>query len=226
MGPQTLHSPSPVLMNALATDIISTDYTFHAGGNDWMLCTVTVGQDQYALALYYAGLTAPLLWDDDITLEFSNGSLTVENNGQTYTMNYTSIYFKGNGDYVLMSSSAYIKEDSELIGFSIPTTDGGLIVSGTMDSLTGISVSDMTVGDATSAYEDTDYDDVFSLTGISVVYDTDQTAVCDNIIVPKSVSVVTTYEDATLDNLLTVIPLVMIVGIILVTVSFFLPSRK
>ena len=229
LSPLTPITPVPaILMNVTPADITGTDYTFHMGGKDWMLCTVSTGVDQYALALYYAGLTEPLLWDEDVTLTFSNGTLTVSNGGNSYTMTYESIYYKGNGNYVIMGDSAYIRTDTEIIAFSIPTTDSGVEVSGTYDSVSALSISDgsITLGDASVTVTDTDHDTIKTLSGVGYTYDTDQTGTCTSIIVPKKVSYTETVEDAVMDNLLSVIPIVMIVGLILGTIASFIYIGK
>ena len=219
-----LHPITPTLnlMSVTPSDIISTDYTFHAGGEDWMLCTVSTGVDQYALALYYAGLTEPLMWDEDVTLTFSNGTLTVTNNGQTYTMEYDSIFYKGNGKYVLMGESAYVKNDSQIIGFAMPTTDSAIEVTGTVSSVEALSIADGTIttvdsGSVESAISD--YENVFQVSKVSATYDTDQTVDCDSIIVPKNVTISTTVDDDTVKNILSIIPVFMIIGVLVAIVS-------
>ena len=208
-------------------DIVGTDYTFLAGGNDWLLCTVSVGADQYALALYYAGLTEPLLWDEDVTLLFSNGSVTFENNGQSYTMTYTSIFFRGDGgEYLLAEDSAYIEADTQIIGYSIPTTDSAIIVSGTLTTMDAELMSGaITLGDVTTTTSDTDYDGVSSLTDISVAYDTSETATCTNVIVPKSVVITETVEDHTIDDIMSIIPLFLVIAVLVMLVSGLLMKR-
>ena len=227
INPGIIIQPIVPLNNVTVSDIISTDYTFLAGGEDWLLCSVSIGVDAYGLALYYDGLAAPLVWDSDITLEFSNGSLTVTNNGQSYTMQYDSIYFLGKGDYVLMTSPAYVFDDTDVIGYAIPTTDSGIIVKGTIGSLTPLSIADGSITSlvsATAAYDGSDYDDVSILSGIEVAYDSD-TASCTSIIVPKKIVITTTVEDHTIDAILSAIPMIVIAALLLASVTIFISRR-
>ena len=228
LNPSVPFTPIPLSpMSITASAIVGTDYTFQAGGNDWMLATVSTGQDQYAIALYYAGLTEPLVWDDDVTFSFSNGTMTVVNGGQTYTMDYTSIYYKGNGDYILTNESAYVKSDTQIIGYAIPTTDSGIEVTGTIGDLEALAIADgsITIGDAAVTTADTDYENVYTMSGLSATYDTDQTASCTSVIVPKKVIVTETVENETMDAMLSVIPLVMIVGLVMGVVGGFIYKR-
>ena len=227
INPGIIINPIIPLSTVTAADITSTDYTFLAGGEDWLLCSVSIGVDAYGLALYYDGLAAPLVWDSDLTLEFSNGSLTVTNNGQSYTMQYDSIYFLGKGDYVLMTSPAYVFDDTDVIGYAIPTTDSGIIVKGTIGSLTPLSIADGSITSlvsATAAYDGSDYDDVSILSGIEVAYDSD-TASCTSIIVPKKIVITTTVEDHTIDAILSAIPMIVIAALLLASVTIFISRR-
>ena len=224
-NPTNVHSPYLSSINIYE----STGYRFYAGGNDWMLCTVSIGQDESALALYYAGLVSPLLWTDDIELRFSNGSMTVENNGVLYTMNYTTIYFIGDhGDYVLMTDSGYILEDTPLLGYSIPTSDSGIEVRGTSDGVMALSIASgsITVGDAEIIIENTDYDGVLSLSGLSATYNSDDVAICNTIIIPKNVSTTISVENQTLTPLLWVIPILVLVGIMVFMIRFFMNRNE
>lgn len=206
--------------------MIGTDYTWHAGGEDWMLCTVSTGQDQYALALFYAGATEPLLWDEDVTLTFSNGTLSGTNNGTPFTMTYTSIFYKGNGDYLLMTGDAYVMDDTNILGYAIPSAGNGLMVKGTVSSLTAENIGgDITVGDAAVVSASTDYDGVSTISEVSAAYNTDQTAICSSVIVPKKVTVTETVEDGTMKAILSVIPLVLIVGLVLAIAGTVLYKR-
>ena len=229
INPNLPFNPVPITpMSVTPADIVSTDYTFLAGGSDWLLCTVSVGVDQYALALYYAGLDEPLLWDQDVTMVFSNGSMTVENNGQSYTLEYTSIFFKGNGDYVLMSESAYVWDDTEIIGYSIPTTTIGIEVIGDISSLEGISIADDTVtfGDASVTVGNTDYDHVKTISELGITYNTDQSAACTSVIVPKSVVITNVVENDAINSILSVMPVLIIVALIGVVAAVVLVRSR
>ena len=229
INPNLPFNPVPITpMSVTPADIVSTDYTFLAGGSDWLLCTVSVGVDQYALALYYAGLDEPLLWDQDVTMVFSNGSMIVENNGQSYTLEYTSIFFKGNGDYVLMSESAYVWDDTEIIGYSIPTTTIGIEVIGDISSLEGISIADDTVtfGDASVTVGNTDYDHVKTISELGITYNTDQSAACTSVIVPKSVVITNVVENDAINSILSVMPVLIIVALIGVVAAVVLVRSR
>ena len=232
LNPNLPFTPVPLVLNSISpSDITGTDYTFHAGGNDWMLATVSVGQDQYALALYYVGLTAPLLWDEDVTMTFSNGSLTVENGGNTYTMDYTTIFYKDSkGTYVLNDGTGgYVKNDTTIIGYSIPVSGSGIEVTGTPSSLTAMSIADGSItvsGTGAIVTADTDYDDVKSFSEISATYDTDGKAICTSVILPKTVTVITPSDNNTLDDLLSVIPLFLILGTLVMFVTAMFVMRR
>ena len=229
INPNLPFNPVPITpMSVTPADIVSTDYTFLAGGSDWLLCTVSVGVDQYALALYYAGLDEPLLWDQDVTMVFSNGSMTVENNGQSYTLEYTSIFFKGNGDYVLMSDSAYVWDDTEILGYSIPTTTIGIEVIGDISSLEGVSIADDTVtfGDVSVTVGDTDYDHVKTISELGIIYNTDQSAACTSVIVPKSVVITNVVENDAVNSILSVMPVLIIVALIGVVAAVVLVRSR
>ena len=220
-------SPVPIAPMSLSQiNIVGTDYTFHAGGEDWMLCTVSTGVDQYALALFYAGASEPILWDEDVTLTFSNGTMTAENNGSTVTFTYTSIYYKGNGDYVLMSESAYVMDDTNIIAFALPVAGNGIEVKGTIGSLTAANIGgDITVGDATATTSTTDHDGVSSLTQVSAAYDTDSTAVCTSIIVPNKVTVTETIENDVISTIMSIVPVFMLLAVLLM-VGIVIVMRK
>ena len=224
--PHLNFGPMIMPLSINASSMTGTDYTWLAGGEDWMLCTVSVGQNQYALALFYAGATDPLLWDEDVALTFSNGTLSGTNNGTPFTMTYTSIFYKGNGDYLLMTGDAYVMDDTNILGYAIPSAGNGLMVKGTITSLTAENIGgDITVGDAAVVSASTDYDSASMISEVSAAYNTDQTAVCSSVIVPKKVTVTETVEDGTMKAILSVIPLVLIVGLVLAIVGTFLYKR-
>ena len=220
-------NPAPMLLlnNVSSENIVGTDYTFHAGGTGWLLCTVSVGQDQYALALFSSDLQSPLLWDEDTALMFSNGTMTAENGGSTYTMTYTDIYFEGNGEYVLTTGTANVLSDTQLIGFSIPSPGDAVQVTGVLNNMTAAMLGgSSTVGTVTATAEDTDYDEVKNITAISVAYNSDS-AVCSSLIAPKKVTVTETVENETMKAILSIVPLVMIVGLMLAVVGTVLYKR-
>ena len=220
-------NPAPtLLLNSVSpANIVGTDYTFHAGGTGWLLCTVSVGQDQYALALFSSDLQSPLLWDEDTALMFSNGTMTAENGGSTYTMTYTDIYFEGNGEYVLTTGAANVLSDTQIIGFSIPSPGDAVQVTGVLGNLTAAMLGgSSTVGTVTATAEDTDYDEVKNITAISVAYNSDS-AVCSSLIAPKKVTVTETVENTTMKAILSIVPLVMIVGLMLAIIGTVLYKR-
>ena len=204
------------LMSVTPSDIIGTEYTFHAGGEDWMLCTVSTGVEQYALALFYSGASDPIIWDEDVTLTFSNGTMTAENNGSTVTMTYTSIYYKGNGDYLLMSESAYVKADTNIIGYALPSAGNGLMVLGTINDNTAKNIGgEIVVGDSSITSALTDYEDVFQVSQVSAAYDTDSTAVCTSVIVPNKVTITEVVSNDIIGDLLSIIPVLLLLAVII-----------
>ena len=221
-------SPAPMLLlNSVSpASIVGTDYTFHAGGTGWLLCTVSVGQDQYALALFSSSLQSPLLWDEDAALLFSNGTMTCENDGVTYTMTYTDIYFEGNGGYVLTTGAANVKDDTNIIAFSVPSPGEAVQVTGTLDDLTAAVLSgSSSAGAVTATSEDTDYEEIKNVTEISAEYGS-SSAVCSSIIVPNKVTTIIEVDDEVMGTLLSIVPMVTIVGLILAVLGTFMFKRQ
>ena len=227
LNPNLPFNPSIILGVVTASDIIGTDYTWLAGGLDWMLCTVTIGEGQYGIALYYAGLTEPLIWDDDVTFEFSNGTMSVVNNGTTYTMDYTSIYYRGNGQYVLTQGSAYVLESTSLIGYAIPTVDSAIevyYISGTADAIT-IADGSIVLGEGYVVSQETDYEEISEITEIGATFDTDSTAICDSLIAPKKVTITHTVEDNTLKDLMNIVPILLVISVFMFVAGFIVYRR-
>lgn len=220
---------NPVPMQFIDYTAITGFDTWQMGGEDWMLATVTVGVDQYALALYYAGLTEPLVWDEDVRMVFDTGTMTVENGGNTYTMTYKSLYFRGNGDYVLNTTGGYLKGDSQFLAYMTPTEDSGALVKGTLSDNTTVGIADgsITLGDAViTSSESGEYPGLFNMSSVSVQYDTDQTASASAIIMPKSVTVTVQQPDDMYGVLLDAVIIFVMVAILLAIVGMFVYTRS
>ena len=203
--------------------------TWQMGGEDWMLATVTVGVDQYALALYYAGLTEPLVWDEDVHMVFDNGTLTVTNNGTSYTMDYSSIYYRGDGDYVLMATSATVLDSGNILAYGVPSEDSGALAKGSIGALEAVSIADgsVTLDGAAATYSDIEgFDEAKTLTAVVFGYDTDQTTDAVAVIVPASVSVTHTTENKMLTTIMDVIPIILLVGTLMVAISAVVMSKR
>ena len=205
-----------------SVDVFESDYTWLAGGLDWMLCAV---QDR--IILYYAGLTQPLIWDEDVTFYFDEGSVSIDNNGTTYTMNYTSIYYRGNGQYVLTDGSAYVNESTSLIGYSIPTSDSAVEVSYTSDSINAIKIADgsIVLGDGYVQSEDTEHEGLSIITELGVTYDSNSTSVCDSVIAPKNVTITGSVVNNTLKDIVSIVPVLLIAGLILTVSGLYVYRR-
>ena len=204
--------------------------TWQMGGEDWMLATVTVGVDQYALALYYAGLTEPLVWDEDVHMVFDNGTLTVENGGNTYTMTYSSIYYRSSGgSYRLLNGSATVLDDTPILAYGVPTDDSGALAKGTVGNLTAVSIADgqITLDGATATYSDVEgFDTAKTLTGVSFQYDDNGTSPAIAVIVPSSVSVTHLTENKMLTTILDAVPIILIIGTLMVLASALFMSKR
>lgn len=212
---RALPMASPIMRSIQSPQISDTTYTYLAGGSDWMLCSMVTDQNENALVLYSEDLTEPLVWTDDLViLTFSNGVMAVEKDGTDYEISYTSIFFKGNGKYILLNDTAYVTESTLILGYAM-TDDGMIGASGTMNSMTPFTMSGITLGDATAITEESEYEDVYLLSGVDIGYGSDSTASCTSIILPKSVNAVVTVEDTTLPPLLWVIPVLILAGIVL-----------
>ena len=226
-----LHPFIPIPIQPMSIDYtaITGFSTWQLGGEDWMLATVTVGVDQYALALYYAGLTEPLVWDEDVHMVFNSGTLTVENGGNTYTMTYKSLYFRGNGNYILNTTGGYLKGDSQFLAYAVPTTDSGVLVTGTLSENDMVSIADgtITLDDVTiTSSESGEYPGLFSMSAIAVQYDTDQTASASAIIMPKSVTVTVQQPDDMYGVLLDAVIIFVMVAVLMAVVGMFVYTRS
>lgn len=213
---------SPIVRSIQSPQISDTTYTYLAGGSDWMLCSMVTDQNENALVLYSEDLTEPLVWTDDLViLTFSNGVMAVEKDGTDYEISYTSIFFKGNGKYILLNDTAYVTESTPILGYAM-TDDGMIGASGTMNSMTPFTMSGITLGDATAITEESEYEDVYLLSGVDIGYGSDSTASCTSIILPKSVNATETVENTPLMSLLWVIPIVVLAGIMIFVVRAFI----
>lgn len=213
--PRALPLASPIVRSIQTPQISDTSYTYLAGGSNWMLCSMVTDQNENALVLYSEDLAEPLVWTDDLViLTFSNGVMAVEKDGTDYEISYTSIFFKGNGKYVLLNDTAYVTENTPILGYAM-TDDGMIGASGTMNSMTPFTMSGVTLGDATAITEESEYEDVYLLSGVDIGYGSDSTTSCTSIILPKSVNAIVTVEDTTLPPLLWVIPVLILAGIVL-----------
>ena len=230
LNPLTPHiNPlNPVPMQFIDYTAITGFDTWQMGGEDWMLATVTVGVDQYALALYYAGLTEPLVWDEDVHMVFDNGTLTVTNNGTSYTMDYTSIYYRGQGDYVL-ASNGYLRADSQFLAYATPTADSGALVKGTMTDNDLVSIADgsITLDDVVITSSEVEgYPGLSTMSAVTVQYDTDQTSTATSVILPKNVTVTISEDDEMYSTILDAIIIFVIVAILMGVIGLFAYTRS
>lgn len=213
--PRSLSMTSPIMRSIQSPQISDTTYTYLAGGSDWMLCSMVTDQNENALVLYSEDLAEPLVWTDDLViLTFSNGVMAIEKDGTDYEISYTSIFFKGDGKYILLNDTAYITESTPILGYAM-TDDGMIGASGTVNSMTPFAMSGITLGDATAITEESEYEGAYLLSGVDIGYGSDSTASCTSIILPKNVNAIVTVEDTTLPPLLWVIPVLILAGIVL-----------
>lgn len=225
-APRSIPLASPIMRSIQSPQISDTTYTYLAGGSDWMLCSMVTDQNENALVLYSEDLAEPLVWTDDLViLTFSNGVMAVEKDGTDYEISYTSIFFKGNGKYVLLNDTAYVTESTPILGYAM-TDDGMIGASGTMNSMTPFTMSGITLGDATAITEDSEYEGAYLLSGVDIGYGSDSTASCTCIILPKSVNATETVENTPLMSLLWVIPIVVLAGIMIFVVRAFIGRYK
>lgn len=213
--PRSVPLASPIMRSAQSPQISDTTYTYLAGGSDWMLCSMVTDQNENALVLYSEDLAEPLVWTDDLViLTFSNGVMAVEKDGTDYEISYTSIFFKGDGKYILLNDTAYVTESTPILGYAM-TDDGMIGASGTMNSMAPFTMSGITLGDATAITEESEYEGAYLLSGVDIGYGSDSIASCTSIILPKSVNAIVTVEDTTLLPLLWVVPVLILAGIVL-----------
>lgn len=159
-----------------------------------MITPIEVDTDTYNLALYYIGLTEPMLWDEQVTITFSNGTCTFTNSGQEYTFTYDTIYYKtDDGDYVYADADgAYVLSDTPILAWKRPGQDGLIEVKGTDDdgyeSVDIIEGAVSSVGDPVVGLEETEYEGLYTLSSVKVNVDgTD--LVFNKVIVPKSIRI-------------------------------------
>jgi len=226
MSTRSIPLASPIVRSIQSPQISDTTYTYLVGGSDWMLCSMVTDQNENALVLYSEDLTEPLVWTDDLViLTFSNGVMAVEKDGTDYEISYTSIFFKGDGKYILLNDTAYVTESTPILGYAM-TDDGIIGASGTMNSMTPFTMSGITLGDATAITEESEYDGAYLLSGVDIGYGSDSTASCTSIILPKSVNATETVENTSLMSLLWVIPIVVLAGIMIFVVRAFIGRYK
>lgn len=199
-----------------------------------MICTVSLGADS-GLALYYAGLSEPMVFDESMTFTFDNGTCTFTYNSTPYSFTYDSIYYAqsdspatSTADYVIMSNSAYIKSDTEILAWFTPSNDSGALADGDTTGMTVTSISDgsVTLGDATLTYSNSDHENVYVLSDVSLAYDTDQTAEPIAVIVTSGTTVITVVEDKTLQTIVELIPLVLVAAIVIGCVTLMVTKRE
>ena len=222
LGP--LFSP----LSATPNDITSVN-DWKMGGEEWMICTVTLGADS-GLALYYAGLTEPMVFDESMTFTFNNGTCTFTYNSTPYSFTYESIYYAqsdspatSTADYVIMSDSAYIKSDTKILAWFTPSDDSGALADGDTTGMAVTSISDgtVTLGDATLTYSDSDHENVYVLSNVSLTYDTDQSATPIAVIVTSSVTVSETVPDETMQTVISLIPVVLLITLVIGLVALY-----
>ncbi len=206
---------------------VTTVNDWMLGGEQWMIVTVSL-TDGDGIALYYAGLTEPLVFDSSTTFDFDNGTCTFSHNGTGYTFNYTSIYYQGSGNYVLLDEQAYVKvtgtDKSTKLSY-YETGDSGAMVDtdGSVTVLADGSVVEWS--NPTLQGENSQYDGVFILTSTQINADGD--TVDDlAVIVPKSVTVTVPTEDAPINMIMDVIPVLMIVATLVFVLSAIFITRR
>ena len=202
-----------ISVSPLAVSVESPSFVM--GGENWMICITGSG-----IALYNAGLTEPMEWTTKVTFSFNNGTMTIDN----YTMPYTSIYYKTVYDkhasesaakFVVSEGTTYIKADTPILSYFTPTTDSGALVKGTMIATDVTSIADgtVTLGAATVGTEEY-RGDIFTVTGISLAYDGDQTATPLAVIVADSVSYFDIVPDTTLQSVISLVPVLLLLALV------------
>ena len=203
---------------------ISKDgYTFLVGGNDWV---ITLEGSDYVL--YYSGLSDKDVLSGVMSLIFSNGTMTVDGELSS-TFTYTTLFYEGNGNYVMMEDPVYAATDTKILGFAFPTGDSGIAVSGTYSSPSAASIADgsITVGSGSVTTEATEYEGAVKVSAVSATYDTDQTADCSFVIVPNKVMITeTTAGNPAIESLLSAIPLIVIASLIVAMAAIMIYRRE
>lgn len=234
----SLQSPlqSPLQLGPLFSPLTATSSDITAvndwkmGGEEWMICTVSLGADS-GLALYYAGLTEPMVFDESMTFTFDNGTCTFTYNSTPYSFTYDSIYYAqsdspetSTADYVIMSDSAYIKSDTEVLAWFTPSDDSGALADGDTTGMTVTSISDgsVTLGDATLTYSNSDHENVYVLSDVSLTYDTDQSATPIAVIVTSSITISETVPDETMQSIINLIPIVLLISLVIGLVAIYM----
>ena len=209
---------------------ITTIEDWMLGGEQWMIVTVSL-TDGDGIALYYAGLTEPLVFDESTTFDFDNGTCTFTHNSTSYSFTYESIYYAqsdspatSKADYVIMSNSAYIKSDTNIMAWFTPSNDSGALADGDTTGMAVTSISDgtVTLGDATLTYSNSDHENVYVLSDVSLAYDTDQSATPIAVIVTSSVTVSETVPDETMQSIIGLIPVVLLISLVIGLVAIYM----
>ena len=216
-----LHPFTPILtpMSVTPSDVTAVN-DWMLGGEQWIIVTVSL-TDGDGIALYYAGLMEPLVFDETTAFDFNNGTCTFSHNGTGYTFTYTSIYYRGSGNYVLLDEQAYVKitgsDKSTKLSYYITGDSGAMVdTDGTVTVLADGSVA--VWNDPTDQGENSQYDGVFILTGTQINADGD--TVNDlAVIVPSATTIEITEEvpaiDPTLAALLVFVVTISIIAVVL-----------
>ena len=209
--------------------LTATPMTWHAGGEDWMLTTSDV------LTLYHASLSTPMVWDSDTQITIANGHITATYNGSDVVLDVQSVYYRtednpnatvGRAGYVIMSDSAYIKDDTQILGFFLPEAQCGALASGTMDDVmvTVMGTTESMISRATvTAAADPDHEGIYDLTDMRLEGFEESDPL--SIVVTKSVTIREEIPDETLNGILDLVPLFVVVGLLIGIVGSFAWSK-
>ena len=226
-------------------------YTIFAN-EGWGLRVAVSSNDRVDLNLYGSGDTSSLLWfatvtdSDTVTITFSQGTATfVKGTSTGVTQTYTSVYIPDNeGEYVLKkpNESAYMTGDSLIYSTGRTSTAFGantfalnFNLDGNIDD--GVTVTTLAPTGFTTSNVEVNADEVSGYVGLysfdNVTFDITQTstsittgAVYSQVIVPYEVTVeLAVHPDAPTLSLLSVIPIIAMIGIVLAVVGVAIVGR-
>lgn len=206
-----------------------------------MLATIETDEDTYGLALYYAGLSEPLIWDSSTTLDFIGGTCTITNDGTVYTFNYDNIFVRTQGGtgtgvgryvYAQIDDNPIISPSTSMLAYARPTVTSGMEFTGTYtaNQLLSIADGDITVGTPTLTTDSVDaLEELYRVTGLTGTYEVDnetESVTFDSVIVDRQQTATTVEPLPGVDAVLSVIPLILLIGVVLGCVGFIAIKRE
>lgn len=203
-----------------------------------------VGEGNYALEIWGNGdpyvLGVNTTDNQDVTVNITTSSITWTESGESpveYSHDGYAYVISNDGDYVMkkQDSPAYMTSDSVLIGGGISTfkgtTYGVIHIDGNIEDVTITGIPDSTISNISINLDGkvSGYEGLYKFDNITFTtsYDgEDASQTYSYLVVPSEVTVeLSIHPSDVIISLLSVVPLLMVLGIVVAAVGMFLRNR-